>query len=136
MVFDIFFVYGTLKHGESRGGLWEEILGDSYYVLPATIKGDMYDLGFYPAVIEGEGVIKGEAICVPSDMSIQVRDLLDRVEGYRGPDSPYNLYNRIEVEIFTEADVFTGTTYFYACPDRLRYMEHIPSGEWSRSFCF
>ena len=60
------FVYGTLMSGEANSGY----LQDSTFIGPATIEGyDMYDVGWYPAIIPGDGLVIGELYQVsPNDI--------------------------------------------------------------------
>ena len=56
------FVYGTLMRGEAN----EHYLEDSVCLGPATIEGyDMYNVGWFPAIIAGDGLIVGELYSVP-----------------------------------------------------------------------
>ncbi len=68
------FVYGTLMKGEAN----QHYLENSKYVATATIKGyDMYNVGWYPAITPGEGIVIGELYQVP------IKDLpaIDMLEG-------------------------------------------------------
>lgn len=68
------FVYGTLMKGEANN----HYLENSTFLAPATIKGyDMYDVGWYPAIVDGDGLIIGELYRVP------LKDMpsIDRLEG-------------------------------------------------------
>ncbi|WP_458403772.1 gamma-glutamylcyclotransferase family protein [Methanobrevibacter sp.] len=58
------FVYGTLMNGQANHGFLEnsEFLGN------AAVEGyDMYDVGWYPAIVPGDGVIHGELYRVSTD---------------------------------------------------------------------
>ncbi len=58
------FVYGTLMSGEANSGY----LKDSTFIGPATIEGyDMYDVGWYPAIIPGDGLVIRELYQVGLD---------------------------------------------------------------------
>lgn len=58
------FVYGTLMNGEAN----HHYLQNSTYLGKYTIKGyDMYDVGWYPAIIPGDNLIIGELYQVPID---------------------------------------------------------------------
>lgn len=68
------FVYGTLMRGEAN----EHYLEGSVCIGPATIECyDMYNVGWYPAIISGDGLIVGELYRVP------LRDIpaIDMLEG-------------------------------------------------------
>ena len=67
------FVYGTLMNGEANHGYLEK----SICLGKAAIEGyDMYDVGWYPAIVDGDNLIIGELYQVPlSDM--QSIDMLE-----------------------------------------------------------
>ena len=69
------FVYGTLKRGLALEAEMRRAGGK--YLGPATIRGDLYDLGPYPAVVPGRGTVHGELYLVPKSGLAR----LDRVEG-------------------------------------------------------
>ena len=48
------FVYGTLKRGEARARLWPR---KPQAVEPATVRGTLYDLGDYPALVPGDDTV-------------------------------------------------------------------------------
>ena len=67
------FVYGTLMKGESNHGLLE----DSRFIGARSIEGyEMYNAGWYPAIIAGESIIPGELYEVP-ERQIQSLDMLE-----------------------------------------------------------
>ena len=58
------FVYGTLMNGEAN----HSYLNDSTFLGNTMIEGyDMYDVGFYPAIIPGNGIAIGELYQVPKE---------------------------------------------------------------------
>lgn len=58
------FVYGTLMKGETNN----HYLENSKFSGMATIEGyEMYNVGWYPAIIDGDGLIIGELYQVPTD---------------------------------------------------------------------
>ena len=68
------FVYGTLMKEEYNHPLIE----NSKFIKRAFVEGyDMYDMGFYPAIISGEGIIPGELYEVAENDI----DSLDQLEG-------------------------------------------------------
>lgn len=68
------FVYGTLMNGESN----HHFLENSSCLGTSTVEGyDMYNVGWYPAIVAGDGMIIGELYEVPQeDMS-----RIDMLEG-------------------------------------------------------
>lgn len=68
------FVYGTLMKGESN----HQYLEKSRCLGKATVEGyDMYDVGWYPAIIPGDSLIVGELYSV----SLEDVPSIDRLEG-------------------------------------------------------
>ena len=68
------FVYGTLMKGEAN----HHFLENSTFLGKAFIEGyEMYDVGWYPAIVAGDSIIVGELYRVPT------KDLpsIDRLEG-------------------------------------------------------
>lgn len=69
------FVYGTLLQGERNHNFY---LSESSYSGKAHITGfDMYDIGYFPGIVPGDGVIKGELY----DVSKETLSDLDYLEG-------------------------------------------------------
>ena len=67
-------VYGTLMKGESNHGYLE----NSTYLGTTLLPGyDMYDVGWYPAIVSGEGFAIGEVYKVP----LEDMPSIDRLEG-------------------------------------------------------
>ena len=68
------FVYGTLMEGESN----HDYLENSECLGKAFIEGyDMYDVGFYPAIVPGDSLIVGELYDVP----LEDMPSIDMLEG-------------------------------------------------------
>ncbi len=75
------FVYGTLKRGECRESCWPRA---PLRVETAATKGQLYDLGPYPALCPGEGSVAGEVwTFAPRDMPA-TRAALDEIEDHHG----------------------------------------------------
>lgn len=73
------FVYGTLMKGETN----HHFLEDSRFLGASAVEGyEMYNVGWYPAIIHGEGIIPGELYEVPEgDMKY--------IDGLEGEGSLY-----------------------------------------------
>lgn len=91
---DALFVYGTLKQGECRG----DVISASGPRRAGTIRGRLVDLGAFPGLLGGDGVVHGE--WVPVDDLVAVLRALDEIEGFRGylPEHA-SLYHRIVVTV-------------------------------------
>ena len=106
------FVYGTLKRGQVRAPLWPH---RPVSVVPGKIRGELYDLGPYPALARGNDWVGGEIWSfLPNQMEATLR-VLDEVEELH--DQPDDLYRRIVVECHKPDDsIVPAFAYLYAMP--------------------
>jgi len=85
------FVYGSLRFGFELN----HFLRNSRFVGLGFAEGfKMYDLGNYPGVVKGDGIIHGEVYEV-SDETLRI---LDQVEDFNG--SPDDLYVREKIKVY------------------------------------
>jgi gamma-glutamylcyclotransferase (GGCT)/AIG2-like uncharacterized protein YtfP len=109
------FVYGTLKQGECRGDRWP---CKPQSITSAFVRGELYDLGPYPALLPpAAGTlgdrIGGEVWEFDSAAMPKVLRVLDQIEGYDQPGES-NLYERVVIECQTTAgDIGKAFTYYY-----------------------
>ena len=93
------------------------------------MKGDMYSLGGFPGVVDGEGDVDGEVYRI-NDGHL---DPLDRLEGhptfYRRESRPVYLTPAVVQPFDTPVECFT---YIYQRPVEQR--ERINHGDW-RQYC-
>lgn len=123
-----FFVYGTLKQNHLRGGLWP---AKPVGVSQATVNGELYDLGPYPAACQGNGLILGEVWEIHPDDMLETCSVLDRIEGY-DPNATSNEYIRVAVEATTfdakgQSNQIHVWMYHIADPNRLKNARKIPA---------
>lgn len=106
------FVYGTLRQGESNHHFLEasQCLG-SYETQPEFA---LYDLGDYPALIEGHQSIQGEVYLIDAK-TLQRLDILEDVP--------------VEYRRETISTPF-GDAWIYLYQDSSRLNEQIESGDW------
>jgi len=116
------FVYGTLKRGQLRGGMWP---CQPISIEPALVHGELYDLGPYPALLPPASGSAGDRIAgevwtfAVHDMP-RVLEVLDEIECYDQPGEP-SLYLRVVIEFETVAGSRGAAfTYHYACADVLQ----------------
>lgn len=110
------FVYGTLKTGQLREACWPS---PPLSVHPAIVRGELFDLGAYPALMPGGDLVEGEAWqLAESDLSETLR-VLDQIEDFS--DSAQDLYKRVAIECTVYKDGFASRgsivqaqTYHYA----------------------
>lgn len=127
-IMDKFFVYGTLKVGGHFSSKFDKLRKSAK---PAFIENfDLYDLGSFPAVIRGEGEVKGELHSY--EQPERVRESFDIIEGYFPGDNKNSLYLRKIARIKME-DGSYETGYVYIFNDKfLKYKgTKIKSGVWN-----
>jgi gamma-glutamylcyclotransferase (GGCT)/AIG2-like uncharacterized protein YtfP len=114
------FVYGTLLVGESNHHVVSSYLLE---VQPGTIRGRLYDVGPYPALVRthDEHVVEGEWIEV-TEVGLAAMDIL---ETYYSPDHADNEYERIWVKDATLEK--EGWVYCYPNP---RGLPAIHGSSW------
>ena len=128
------FVYGTLQRGEEREGGWPR---PPRSIHRATVRGRVFDLGEYPALLSGTERVGGELWrLAPHDMPATLC-ALDRIEGYdQGSDN--NLYVRRVVSCHVETgETVSAYTYFLAQPALTNGAPEVAAGPdgirvWSR----
>lgn len=130
------FVYGTLRNG--LGNYERILLGNTVDERPASLRhATMLDAGGFPFVIaEGEGTVVGEVMYLDPENADYTMARLDRLEGYRGPGLPGNMYERERVTVrFDDGTETTAFAYITAKGFRrhTRDMPIIASGDWKRA---
>lgn len=125
-----FFVYGTLKTGECRDGVFHRYLKNGFTLVKGSIKAKLFDLGPYPAIAKGEDTVHGELVTIKDEKELdKIMGVLDGIEGYRGPGHR-NLYDRKIVKVDTGDDTVEAFTYFFGNEERLDDSKHLPEGVW------
>lgn len=106
------FVYGTLKQGQSRSGLWP---AQPLTIQPGWAHGTLLGRSDYPAMIAGSDRVLGEVWHFALSEMTNVLKTLDAIEGTNQPGQP-DLYKRVAVDTYgLEGDrVVKAYTYFYA----------------------
>jgi len=108
------FVYGTLQTAQKRANRWPRT---PIRVVPACVKGALYDLGPYPALLPGNDWVIGEAWEIAERDLPATLEVLDRIEGFAS--RPDDLYSRRQIECWLDSAESRRTpvsawTYFYA----------------------
>jgi gamma-glutamylcyclotransferase (GGCT)/AIG2-like uncharacterized protein YtfP len=114
------FVYGTLQRGQCRERCWPL---PPLRIEPATVRGELYDLGPYPALIEGDYCVAGELCHLAADDLTPTLEELDRVEGYLGRAN--DLYQRVTITCQTAEGPVEAWTYRYAQTSQLKPIQRI-----------
>ena len=117
------FVYGTLMPGESNYRQIESLVIDHK---PGTIEGVLVDLGAFPALVRGEGYVRGVLL----RMKKEALEITDRIEGYH-PDRDRCLYLREEVVVrFEDGQEAVAWTYLFANPSSIADCARLVVGEY------
>ena len=107
------FVYGTLMPGFANFRLIERYVRSAR---PGTVQGILVDLGSFPALIPGDGRVRGVLLAVDAE----ALTITDHIEGYH-PDRGQSLYVREMVEIeLDDGNVVEAWTYFFAHPNHIQ----------------
>ncbi|WP_214070928.1 gamma-glutamylcyclotransferase family protein [Mucilaginibacter sp. dw_454] len=112
MTNDLLFVYGTLLIADNEFARY--LTGNSTFYCPGKIKGKLYDVGHYPAlVIEEENNYDISGTVYRLHDADAVLKYLDPYEGYgEGEELPY-LFVREALPIETEQGVILCWIYLY-----------------------
>ncbi len=116
------FVYGTLMPRQPN---YRQIEDHACAAQPGTIEGLLVDLGAFPALIPGHGIVKGVVL----RMNREALEITDRIEGYH-PDRDRCLYLREEVVVrFEDGQEAVAWTYFFANPSSIADSPRLVVGE-------
>lgn len=104
------FVYGTLQTTGCRAKAWPH---PPLRIAPARVRGQLFDLGPYPALRPGSDWITGERWEFSPDTIDETLQVLDAIEGFAQGDD--DLYRREAVPCWDHDDTQqVAFTYFYA----------------------
>lgn len=138
------FVYGSLRPDDNSGQSWTKDavrgLEAQKAMLPkARLYRDQYACAVLDSTHDSNGGIFGYVLSTKDEhLFAEKLGLFDQIEGYRGPESPHNLYDRtvVDVELLpsdkhnplrVKAYVYHGT-HRHRCGRQ----DPIPSGDWLR----
>jgi gamma-glutamylcyclotransferase (GGCT)/AIG2-like uncharacterized protein YtfP len=107
LVPDLLFAYGTLR--PSLAGAARQLVARLVPAGAATVRGLLYDLGGYPGMVAGDGIVHGELL------QLSHPDQLADLDAYEECDEPNPLFRR-ELAIARRAagEETTVWTYVYA----------------------
>ncbi len=121
----VLFVYGTLQRGQCREGCWPHA---PLRVEPAVIRGRLHDLGPYPALVEGDDLIGGEAWHLAPEHVARTLVVLDEVEDAAVGEA--GLYARRIVECRTHGgQTLSAYAYYYCGPQDLAGHLRVPADD-------
>ena len=110
------FTYGSLKKGFHN---YDRYLQSEKFVASATVKGEMYSCGSYPALYKGADTISGEIYTITDDVFLRILGMELRA-GYSCE------------EVLTSKGY--AYIFYYAGDDALKLKgRYIASGNWQLS---
>jgi len=127
-----FFVYGTLKRGQLNCSLIEP---HARRIEHAYVRGQLFDVGLFPALVEGEGTVQGELVHLRAIDMPHLLSVIDRLEDFRPEDPGGSMYVRRIVEVTTASHhLVPAYAYFYNCehpslPHPVT-LTRLATGEW------
>ena len=118
------FVYGTLQRGQCREQFWPH---PPTRVESATVRGQLRDLGPYPALIEGDALVGGEVWRLAPEHVPRTLAVLDEVEDVAVGEA--GLYARRIVECRTgDGQTVRAYAYYYSRPQEIAHHPRVPPG--------
>ena len=127
---DLFFFYGLLKNGASGMPAHIDLEAGGAFLRPATMRGALYDLGGFPGVVKGTGLVQGLLYRLDD---VSLAGPLDAFEDVVPGDPAASLYLRVRRDVLDVGGKPMGETawvYWYNRPVDGRRL--IPDGNWSR----
>lgn len=122
---DYIAVYGSLREGLALPDLPDDVGQMLQRKGPCIIQGELYDLGDYPGLLDGDGTVVGELYTITDLKALR---LLDTYERYDASDRAGSLYIRKCVRLAQPVGL-DAWVYFYNQP--LDGAPHIASGDWA-----
>jgi gamma-glutamylcyclotransferase (GGCT)/AIG2-like uncharacterized protein YtfP len=119
-----FFVYGTLKNG--HGNYARQLAGKTTAERAATASGLLFDLGWFPMMIAGEGVVHGELMDVHPDHYDHVLESLDILEGVGS-----GFYNRVKISVKVDGRPMAAWGYV-GTAEKVRGRRFLSRGTWGK----
>ncbi|WP_274362838.1 gamma-glutamylcyclotransferase [Paenibacillus thermotolerans] len=123
------FVYGSLQKGMGNHRIVQRYVRS---VQNASMRGWMFNLGCYPGVVVGSGVVHGQLL----ELSQPERALsaMDILEGFQEPEHPRNLFERVKTIVSLDHGQ-TAECFAYILHDRNKAeicesAAFLPSGKW------
>lgn len=121
------FVYGSLLSAVPSS-MSDFLARRADLVGPATVAGELYDLGMYPGLVAGgEGRVKGEVYRLHPEKAEAAMSMLDAYEGVTG--EPEDEYRRVTVTT-TLADGDTLEAETYEVKDGAGGRPVVPDGDY------
>ena len=116
-------IYGSLLRG--LAAMQEIGVGNRLrFVGPCLIEGQLFDLGAYPGLRRGTGLVVGEIYALLDSEALKT---LDRFEDFEPAQPHGSLYLRERVSLIEPADTEAWIYFYNQVPDA---SQQIESGDW------
>ena len=135
-----FFVYGSLRPDDDSGQPWTKTAVSGLNAQRARLsRARMYhDYNYACIVLDSEefsskDCITGYVLSTNDDRLFREKlQLFDQIEGYRGPNSSHNYYDRavVDVELLDKENPSKVKAYVYHGTHVCKRKNLIPSGDW------
>ena len=118
------FVYGTLMTGFSN---YNQIKPYVESIENARAEGKLYDLGYFPAMVDGYADVRGQLFKIDAAHEEEALKRLDRLEGHP------SLYRREKREVFIEETKELEEAWVYIYNNEISDDSRlIESGNWRK----
>ncbi len=114
------FVYGTLLQGESNHGL---LAGAEFLGIDRLTNAQLFDLGNYPMVVPGEGLVLGEVYRI-SPAILQKLDILEEHPDYYQRSLVTLQSSHVAFAYWGRADLVVSCPVILSCSWRDRFNFH------------
>lgn len=117
------FVYGTLRpHSGHDMSVW--LAANGHYIGEAKLKGELYQVSYYPALVTGDSWIYGDVYaCLPD-----VWPTLDAFEEATGSQPEYERH--LSPVLLTTGQWLSAWVYWYRRP--VTDLKPVSGGDWRR----
>jgi gamma-glutamylcyclotransferase (GGCT)/AIG2-like uncharacterized protein YtfP len=118
----LLFVYGSLRRGSGHArSLWLE--QSAVWQGPASLSGDLYRVSWYPALVTGSRIVRGDVYRLPAALLAE----LDIYEAIRQqPDDEY----RRSIGLVTLAQGVKCEAFIYWYVQSVQGLEKVQGGDW------
>ncbi len=129
-----FFFYGTLRKGQQNYAL---LRGRTVSEKPAFVR-DMalYALGWYPLMVEGDGVVHGELMTIHSRCYTETVKGIDLLEGHNPQLPDICLYRRELISVYRTSSQPAIKAWAYVgaleCVKKGIKPQRVEDGDWSK----
>ncbi|MAI89176.1 gamma-glutamylcyclotransferase [Ponticaulis sp.] len=124
----LFVFYGLLKRGAVGAPEHIDLEAGGEFLGPAFLRGDLFDVGGYPGIVEGEGLVTGVLYRL-DDLALLTA--LDEFEDVVPDDPAGSLYRRILRDVLNEAGEPVGQrAWVYWFNQPVHSFPRLKTGNW------